>query len=694
MSTYWLATTEFPPFSGGGIATYSNSVTKQLADFLDSIEIFYLDRSARKTAIEENSNIKVHRICIKEFSDLDLVNTPLAAASAFCNYLMSKHFTSSTYEAPLALEVTDWGCLPYFVLKNKRQGTDGFQFPIIVSSHGPLTLLAQYDLQPISPQHYLLKSIESEIYSLADLILVPTLYAKHQLSEYYFMTGEEKIQTINYPIDKEIIPDYNKKEKAKEKNIVFLGRKQYIKGYDFFVAACNGILLEDHKYSSIGGDSWFYQLNCFGSQIKSRKRIIDYGLLTHDETLKVLNQKDIAVLPSRVEWFSYAAIECALHGLQLVIPENTGTFEVMNKLNYKKVSSYSPNNASKLLEALEDAISKQNFVETTENIQIQDWNESYSNDIKQILIELNDKTFSRKNHNLNQISVFIPHFNLSKYLKSSILSCIDSGIPLSNIKVIDDGSSEIELRNAIEICSELNVEIIFQQNKGLSATRNILLSLCETKYILFLDADDEIRPNYPRAALQVWEQNQEIVAIGTNLNLIDAEGKKYATWRSFSPSLPLVAYMNCINSAGLIWNAERLKYLGGFDEDFKYGFEDWDLVYRSTKLGNVIYNLVSYDFNYRVRRKGMFKSMSFEKKLLSYQKIISKEDDRSILQALNTLYAKYGSGFALSNPWTQTNGTFFKYLNTLRVKNKIVGLIWELMTPGFKGFIFKIVRKI
>lgn len=86
------------------------------------------------------------------------------------------------------------------------------------------------------------------------------------------------------------------------------------------------------------------------------------------------------------------------------------------------------------------------------------------------------------------ISVAIPVFNGEKYIEQAIRSAMEQTLPPQEIIVIDDGSTD----SSREIASSFgpSVTCISQQNRGLSAARNLAVKRSSGDWIAFLDADD------------------------------------------------------------------------------------------------------------------------------------------------------------------------------------------------------------
>lgn len=93
------------------------------------------------------------------------------------------------------------------------------------------------------------------------------------------------------------------------------------------------------------------------------------------------------------------------------------------------------------------------------------------------------------------LSILIPVYNASKFLER----CLDSIVSLPEFKdfvqiiSINDGSNDDSLEILKKYKQEYgNMEIVSRENRGIGATRNELLSLVDTPYFWFVDADDFI----------------------------------------------------------------------------------------------------------------------------------------------------------------------------------------------------------
>ena len=100
------------------------------------------------------------------------------------------------------------------------------------------------------------------------------------------------------------------------------------------------------------------------------------------------------------------------------------------------------------------------------------------------------------------VSILIPAFNAEKWIDACIRSALAQTWIRKEIVIVDDGSSDKTLEIARSYASQ-TTQVISQENRGASASRNRALSLAQGDYIQWLDADDLLAPD--KIALQLKE---------------------------------------------------------------------------------------------------------------------------------------------------------------------------------------------
>lgn len=96
-----------------------------------------------------------------------------------------------------------------------------------------------------------------------------------------------------------------------------------------------------------------------------------------------------------------------------------------------------------------------------------------------------------------KLSLIIPVYNAEKFLYKCLQSVCSQDLSTSEyeIIVINDGSTDLSEQIILEF--EKNTENLFsinQENKGVSAARNVGLDIAKGAFITFVDADDYINP--------------------------------------------------------------------------------------------------------------------------------------------------------------------------------------------------------
>lgn len=120
------------------------------------------------------------------------------------------------------------------------------------------------------------------------------------------------------------------------------------------------------------------------------------------------------------------------------------------------------------------------------------------------------------------ISIIIPIFNSSKYLKNCLDSIINQSYKDLEILCIIDGSTD----NSIDIIKQYEdsriVTYSLSKNHGLSYARNYGLDRANGKWILFVDSDDQLNTTNNEISLLVnaGESKTNIDAVFSNTKVI------------------------------------------------------------------------------------------------------------------------------------------------------------------------------
>ena len=107
-----------------------------------------------------------------------------------------------------------------------------------------------------------------------------------------------------------------------------------------------------------------------------------------------------------------------------------------------------------------------------------------------------------------KITIIVPVYNMERYLRQCLDSCIAQTMQDIQILCIDDGSTDGSPLILEKYAKEdQRIRIHTQPNGGLSAARNAGISRAEGKYILFVDSDDWIHLDTCQRTYDVAEEH-------------------------------------------------------------------------------------------------------------------------------------------------------------------------------------------
>lgn len=182
------------------------------------------------------------------------------------------------------------------------------------------------------------------------------------------------------------------------------------------------------------------------------------------------------------------------------------------------------------------------------------------------------------------VSALLPAFNVADYLIEALESVACQTVPVAEMIVVDDGSSD----GTGELLERLRVEkaglwpplrVIHQANRGPSAARNVALHEAKGTFVGFLDADDRWQPKMIERHLAVLQARGEVDVSYAWFRTIEADGRPTG-WIG-RPSGAALDYRQAFAGTGIISSivvARRARLLraGGFDERLKAS-ENFDL---------------------------------------------------------------------------------------------------------------------
>jgi glycosyltransferase involved in cell wall biosynthesis len=127
------------------------------------------------------------------------------------------------------------------------------------------------------------------------------------------------------------------------------------------------------------------------------------------------------------------------------------------------------------------------------------------------------------------LSIVVAAYNIEGYIEEALESLLNQPhIDALKIIVVDDGSRDetyAAARSIVERDRGVHIELLRQENGGLSAARNTGLKAVRTPYVGFLDGDDIYLQGFTEAVVPVLAEDRWDI-VEYNVKIIDDDGRE------------------------------------------------------------------------------------------------------------------------------------------------------------------------
>jgi glycosyltransferase involved in cell wall biosynthesis len=178
------------------------------------------------------------------------------------------------------------------------------------------------------------------------------------------------------------------------------------------------------------------------------------------------------------------------------------------------------------------------------------------------------------------VSVVMPAYNVAWCIGRAVDSVLSQDYRARELIVVNDGSTD-GTRGALDAYGGA-IMLIEQENRGMSAARNVAIRHASGTLIAFLDADDRWLPGKLSRQVDLMRRHEEIGFCSTAARVEDGEGNVLNLWRCHHESSEMLVTLFAENAAiaggcsAVMVRKHLLDRVGLFDESLR-GFEDPDL---------------------------------------------------------------------------------------------------------------------
>ncbi len=190
-----------------------------------------------------------------------------------------------------------------------------------------------------------------------------------------------------------------------------------------------------------------------------------------------------------------------------------------------------------------------------------------------------------------KVSVIIPTYQTGRFIAQAIDSVLNQTFPVSEIIVVDDGSTD-QTESILRGYGD-RIQVIRQMNQGPSAARNTGIRAAQGEFVAFLDADDYWSPDKLQKECSVIQSDPQLGLVFCDCVFFDNQGQWKKT--SFQMAKPAKGWVyqdlfiqNFIPTIAVVARRICLAEIGWFDETFRCA-EDYDYWIRLSKKWKIDY---------------------------------------------------------------------------------------------------------
>jgi glycogen synthase len=626
MARIALVTRELHPFVGGGIAP----IVRATADVLShEHEITLLTTAAHRERYEElSAEAPLYGPDVR----LVLIEEPPEGSGHFYSWLQA--WSHRVYEAlveafpdggPDLVEFPDYLAEGFVTLQAKRTADPRLRNTLVaVRTHTSteiVSVLNGHQGQDLETRA--IHQMERFCLRHADRLLWP---GGDVLASYRRFYGADALApAVEIPdaflVEGALEPANAATRADGRLRLLYVGRMERRKGVQNLLRALLSMEYEEWELSMLGGDT---ETGALGTSMRANlefmasreDRITMLDPVPRAEVGRLMLEHDAVIIPSRWECWPNTAREAFLCDRPVIATPVGG----LTSLVRPGVSGWlAEDNTVDALRAVLEPLARE--PERVRGL-------GGSGGPRRVLDELTDPDLIRRGYGgvLAQrtpparprsvsrpplVSVIVPYFELDAYVEDTLRSVAAQTYPRIETVVVNDGSLREQDALLERLAGQYPVRVVTQRNQGLGAARNFGIAHARGRYVLPLDADDMIAPDFVESCVTALEACPDLAYVGTWSRFVDDDGEPMP---GADPGYaPLGNWSTLVFDENVAGSASALIRRWLFDDGFGYNrdltsYEDW-LFYlelrRAGHLGGVIPRAL---LQYRIRTSSMLRA--------------------------------------------------------------------------------------
>jgi glycosyltransferase involved in cell wall biosynthesis len=168
------------------------------------------------------------------------------------------------------------------------------------------------------------------------------------------------------------------------------------------------------------------------------------------------------------------------------------------------------------------------------------------------------------------ISIITPTYNREAYLSETIESVLRQDYPNFEYLVLDDGSTD-NTRQLVTRYDDPRLQYRYHNNMGETQTVNKGFQMAKGAYIVVVNSDDPLLPDFMRKAVDFMQSRPELLVAYPGWIMIDENSNLLQEQPMYEYNyVNMVKWHYCMPGAGAIITRKALELVPGRDPAFRY----------------------------------------------------------------------------------------------------------------------------
>ena len=224
-------------------------------------------------------------------------------------------------------------------------------------------------------------------------------------------------------------------------------------------------------------------------------------------------------------------------------------------------------------------------------------------------------------YQMPQVSLIITNYNYGKFLSRCIESCLNQNYSDDfEVILVDDGSTDDSLKIAY-MYSKKGLRVIEQKNGGVESASNNGFELANGKYVVRVDADDYLHPDYLKKVLSIF--TPKISFVYSDYFIVDENDDLYDEMNLPDFDTVEILSRGDFLATGTIYRKSDIESLGYYATKVRNcGLENYELIIKMLYNGNYGLHVKNKLFYYRRHKRNL--SATKQNSIIAYGKDMFK----------------------------------------------------------------------